>query len=161
MKDNLEITYFRFLSEVRAFLSKLLKDPIKAQPSVYLKNRDVTRKKLIDDLLKRDVLERHEKILDSTNSDEKEAKYVVKYKVHKKDFEKRIRRLYTKYFEKNLNEEAELRSCANLIGVVGGGKPGDTMARWAEYVNNNEKGYKPSLFADEKNMKKKILDGPV
>ena len=160
MKDNLEITYFRFLSEVRAFLSKLLKDPIKAQPSVYLKNRDVTRKKLIDDLLKRDVLERHEKILDSTNSDEKEAKYVVKYKVHKKDFEKRIRRLYTKYFEKNLNEEAELRSCANLIGVVGGGKPGDTMARWAEYVNNNEKGYKPSLFADEENMKKKILNGP-
>ena len=99
-----EITYFRFLSEVRAFLSKLLKDPIKAQPSSYLKNRDVTRKKLIDDLLKRDVLERHEKILDPTNSEEKEAKYVVKYKVHKKDFEKRIRRLYIKYFEKNVNE---------------------------------------------------------
>lgn len=99
-----EITYYRFLSEVRAFLSKLLKDPIKAQPSAYLKNRDVTRKKLIDDLLKRDVLERHEKILDPTNSDEKEAKYVVKYKVHKKDFEKRIHRIYIKYFEKNINE---------------------------------------------------------
>lgn len=104
MKKELDITYYRFLSEVRSFLSKLLKDPIKAQPSVYLKNRDVTRKKLIDDLLKRDVLERHEKILDPTNSDEKEAKYVVKYKVHKKDFEKRIHRLYIKYFEKNVNE---------------------------------------------------------
>ena len=102
-----EITYYRFLSEVRAFLSKLLKDPIKAQPSVYLKNRDVTRKKLIDDLLKRDVLERHEKILDPTNSDEKEAKYIVKYKVHKKDFEKRIHRLYIKYFEKNINESID------------------------------------------------------
>jgi len=104
MGKEVDITYYRFLSEVRAFLSKLLKDPIKAQPSVYLKNRDVTRKKLIDDLLKRDVLERHEKILDPTNSDEKEAKYVVKYKVHKKDFEKRIHRLYIKYFEKNVNE---------------------------------------------------------
>ena len=61
MKE-LEITYYRFTSEVRAFLSKLLKDPIKAQPSKYLKDRDITRKKLIDDLLKRDVLERHEKI---------------------------------------------------------------------------------------------------
>ena len=99
-----EITYFRFMSEVRAFLSKLLKDPVKAQPSAYLKNRDITRKKLVDELLKRDVLERHEKILDPTNSDEKEAKYVVKFKVHKKDFEKRIHRIYIKYFEKNINE---------------------------------------------------------
>lgn len=160
MKKELDITYYRFLSEVRSFLSKLLKDPIKAQPSVYLKNRDVTRKKLIDDLLKRDVLERHEKILDPTNSDEKEAKYVVKYKVHKKDFEKRIHRLYIKYFEKNINEEAELRSCANLIGVVGGGKKGETADRWAEYVNNNSNGYKPSLFKNEEEMKQKILNGP-
>lgn len=99
-----EVTYFRFMSEVRAFLSKLLKDPVKAQPSKFLKDRNITRKKLIDDLLRRDVIERHEKILDPTNSDEKVAKYVVKFKVHKKDFEKRIHRLYIKYFEKNINE---------------------------------------------------------
>ena len=104
MSKEQETTYFRFMSEIRAFLSKLLKDPVKAQPSKYLKDRDITRKKLIDELLKRDVIERHEKILDPTNSDEKEAKYVVKFKVHKKDFEKRIHRIYIKYFEKNINE---------------------------------------------------------
>jgi len=104
MSKEQETTYFRFMSEVRAFLSKLLKDPVKAQPSKYLKDRNITRKKLIDELLKRDVIERHEKILDPTNSDEKEAKYVVKFKVHKKDFEKRIHRIYIKYFEKNINE---------------------------------------------------------
>lgn len=120
-KESEETTYFRFMSEVRAFLSKLLKDPIKAQPSKYLKDRDITRKKLIDELLRRDVLERHEKILDPTNSDEKEAKYVVKFKVHKKDFEKRIRRIYIKYFEKNVNE---------------------------------------SVFENEEEMKKQILNGP-
>ena len=92
------------LSEVRAFLSKLLKNPVDAQPSKYLKDRDFTRKKLINELLSRDVIERHEKILDSTNSDEKESKYVVKFKIHRKDFEKRIHRIYIKFFEKNVNE---------------------------------------------------------
>lgn len=121
MAKKLDTTYYRFQSEVRAFLSKLLKNPVDAQPSKYLKDRDFTRKKLINELISRDVLERHEKILDPTNSDEKEAKYVVKFKVHKKDFEKRIHRLYIKYFEKNVNE---------------------------------------SVFADEEEMKEKILNGP-
>ena len=107
MSKDLETTYYRFMSEVRAFLSKLLKNPVDAQPSKYLKDRDFTRKKLIDELLKRDVIERHEKILDRTNSDEKEAKYVVKFKVHKKDFEKRIHRIYIKFFEKYVNESVE------------------------------------------------------
>lgn len=121
MSKELETTYYRFMSEVRAFLSKLLKNPVDAQPSKYLKDRDFTRKKLIDELLKRDVIERHEKILDRTNSDEKDAKYVVKFKVHKKDFEKRIHRIYIKFFEKNVNE---------------------------------------SVFANEEDMKEKILNGP-
>ena len=121
MSKELETTYYRFQSEVRAFLSKLLKNPVDAQPSKYLKDRDFTRTKLINELLKRDVLERHEKILDRTNSDEKDAKYVVKFKVHKKDFEKRIHRIYIKYFEKNVNE---------------------------------------SVFENEEDMKKKILNGP-
>ena len=104
MSKELDTTYYRFLSEVRAFLSKLLKNPVDAQPSKYLKDRDFTRKKLINELLSRDVIERHEKILDSTNSDEKEPKYVVKFKIHRKDFEKRIHRIYIKFFEKNVNE---------------------------------------------------------
>lgn len=165
MSKELETTYYRFQSEVRAFLSKLLKNPVDAQPSKYLKDREFTRKKLIDELLKRDVIERHEKILDRTNSDEKEAKYVVKFKVHKKDFEKRIHRIYIKYFEKNelekkINEEADIRNCANVIGVVGVGKPGETADRWAQYINRNDNGYKPALFANEEEMKEKILNGP-
>ena len=107
MSKELDTTYYRFLSEVRAFLSKLLKNPVDAQPSKYLKDRDFTRKKLINELLSRDVIERHEKILDSTNSDEKEPKYVVKFKIHRKDFEKRIHRIYIKFFEKNVNESVE------------------------------------------------------
>jgi len=107
MSKELDTTFYRFQSEVRAFLAKLLKNPVDAQPSKYLKDRDFTRKKLINELLSRDVIERHEKILDRTNSEEKEAKYVVKFKIHKKDFEKRLHRMYIKFFEKNINESVE------------------------------------------------------
>lgn len=105
MVKELETTFYRFLSEVRAFLCKLVKDPIKAEPGKYLKDRNFNKTKLINSLIRRDVLERHEKILDSTNSEEKEAKYVVKYKVRKKDFERRIYKIYIQYFEKNEPEK--------------------------------------------------------
>lgn len=108
MAQELETTYYRFLSEVKAFLSKLIKNPIKAEPNKYLKDRKFTKTKLINVLIKKDVLERHEKILDSTNSDEKEAKYVVKYKVKKKDFENKIHKIYIKYFEENLPEKKDI-----------------------------------------------------
>lgn len=116
MEKEKETTYYRFLSEVRAFLAKIIKEPIKAEPSKYLKDRDFTKSKLIKELMNRDILERHEKILDSTNSEEKTAKYVVKYKVKKKDFENKVYKIYIKYFEKNepdkedkkkLNEDGE------------------------------------------------------
>lgn len=105
MGKEMETTFYRFLSEVRSFLCKLIKDPIKAEPGKYLKDRNFNKTKLVNSLIRRDVLERHEKILDSTNSDEKEAKYVVKYKVRKKDFERRIYKIYIQYFEKNEPEK--------------------------------------------------------
>ena len=106
MKEG--VTFYRFLSEVRAFLSKLIKEPIKAEPSKYLKDHDFGKSKLIKELMKRDVLERHEKILDSTNSDEKVAKYFVKYKVKKKDFENKVYKIYIKFFEKNEPEKKKI-----------------------------------------------------
>lgn len=103
-EEKEEVTYYRFLSEVKAFLAKLMSKPIDAKPSKYLIDRGVTKEKLIRDLRNKGVLERHEKILDSTNSDKKKATYTVKYKVRKKNFEDRIHWLYAKYFEKNVNE---------------------------------------------------------
>lgn len=155
-----ETTYYRFMSEIRAFLSKLLKSPIKAEPSKYLKDRDFTRKKLIRELMSRSILERHEKILDSTNSDEKEPKYTVMFKVRKKDFESRIHKMYIKYFEKNEPEKEineAIRECGITIGVIGGGKKGDTADRWAEHINKNDKGFTRSVFKDEETMKKAMV----
>lgn len=102
-----ETTFYRFYSEIRSFLSKLMKNPIKATPSKYLKERDFSKSKLISILMRKGILERHEEIKDQTDSEYKKPTYIVHYKVKKKDFEKRIHRIYSKYFEKNVNDNSK------------------------------------------------------
>lgn len=113
MASEKETTFYRFLSEVKSFLAKLVKNPIKAEPNKYLKERDFGKTKLINTLLKNDIIERHEKILDATNSDEKTPKYTVKYKVKKTDFEKKIHKIFIKNFEENLPEKINESFFAN------------------------------------------------
>lgn len=121
-----ETTFYRFYSEIRGFLSKLISDPIKAEPSKYLKDRNFRKTNLINILINRGIVERHESIKDQTNSDAKKPTYIVKYKVRKKDFETKIHRIYSKYFEKNLpekkeNEIDEATSCGGAGGANGMG----------------------------------------
>lgn len=116
MKDD--TTYYRFLSEVRFFLSKLLKNPITANVSDYLKERNFTKNNLIRVLLKRDVIERHEKVLTPEKSDKNIVEYKVYYKVKRKDFERKIKKIYIQYFEKNVPEKGDINetSCGACMG---------------------------------------------
>ena len=122
----METTFYRFYSEIRGFLSKLISDPIKAEPSKYLKVRNFGKTKVINVLISRGIVERHETIKDQTNSNVKKPTYVVRYKVKKKDFETKVHRIYSKYFEKNLpekkeNEIDEAASCGGVGGANGMG----------------------------------------
>ena len=123
---EMETTFYRFYSEIRGFLSKLISDPIKAEPSKYLKVRNFGKTKVINVLISRGIVERHETIKDQTNSNVKKPTYVVRYKVKKKDFETKVHRIYSKYFEKNLpekkeNEIDEAASCGGVGGATGMG----------------------------------------
>lgn len=152
-KEQLETTFYRFYSEIRAFLSKLISDPIKASPSKYLKDRDFGKTKIINVLLDKGVLERKESIKDQTDSDLKKPTYIVKYKVRKKNFETKIHRIYSKYFEKNLPEKEkteEIDECASC-GSVGG-------ANGMEYdvpFNVNSPVRQHALYEGEKKKKPK------
>ena len=142
---EMETTFYRFYSEIRGFLSKLISEPIKAEPSKYLKDRNFGKTKLINILINRGIVERHETIKDQTNSDAKKPTYVVRYKVKKKDFETKVHRIYSKYFEKNLpekkeNEIDEAASCGGVGGVNGMGYDvplfgGNTISQ--KHVNEN------------------------
>jgi len=113
-------TFYRFLSEIKAFLRKLCEDPINAKPSAYLLERNFNRTKCINVLMKADILERKETVKDHTDSEEiSEPTYNLSFKVKKTDFERKIKKLFIKYFEKNLNE------CEGGCGGEGGAIGGD------------------------------------
>ena len=119
-----KVTFYRFLSEVRAFLSRLVTDPVNAMPSKFLKDNDFSKKKLVNELIKRGVLVRNEKILTPDKTGEKDVKYSVQYKIKRKDFETKIKRIYSKFFEKNVPEKSTMNECDGMPAGAGAGDAG-------------------------------------
>jgi hypothetical protein len=102
-----ELTFWRFFVEVKKFITDLLNDPIHARPSVVLVSNgldnDTLRKKLQDESVivkSEDIREPHDETTGKI-----ESRYYLSYKVPKKDFKKKLRRLYRKTIESSVNEE--------------------------------------------------------
>lgn len=106
----METTFYAFQSNLRYFLSQLLKDPINCKVGDFFKERNFNKKKLINILLKRDVIKRHEKIDDEEN-------YNVKYNIIRKNFERKLKRIYNKYFETPDTEIDEATACGVSSGA--------------------------------------------
>ena len=158
-----ETTFYRFYSEIRKFLENILKNPIKTKPSKYLEDRKFTKERLIKLLMNNNIIKRDEKILVPGKDDVKHVQYSIKYTLKPESFNDKIEKIYKKYFGEEdgnvLNEEMDMFSCANIVGVVSGkgkGVGSEMCDRWANYVNKKKD--KPrSVFADEDEMKKAIL----
>ena len=123
LREELEMTEYKFFSNVKSFLSKLLSDPVNAAPSDFLQVHDLGRKALLKKLIDNKIIEKDEKISDKDeNGEPKTATMKVKYKVPKKDFEYKLKKLYIKLFEKNVpekenvNEEGEGATSADSSG---------------------------------------------
>jgi hypothetical protein len=99
---NNEITFFGFLSHTKAFLKELLVNPLNADTDEYLKEHGMDRKTLIGVLLEKGIVEKETKIEDKNGSD----KFLVSYKIPKRNFERKMRRLYATLFEKNEIQES-------------------------------------------------------
>ena len=98
-----ELTFLRFFVEVKKFITDLLTDPIHARPSLTLVSNgldnDTLRRKLQDEMVivkKENINEPHNEV-----TGEIESRYYLSYKVPKKDFKKKLRRLYQKTIENN------------------------------------------------------------
>lgn len=94
---NDEITFFGFLSNVKGFLKELLTNPTTADVNDYLKRHGVERKSLLDELLKRDIVNKETKIEEINGKD----KFHISFKIPKRNFERKMKRLYSFLFEKN------------------------------------------------------------
>ena len=138
----METTFYSFQSNIRYFLSQLLKNPIEAKPNSFLTDRGFNKKKLINILLKRDVITRHEKIKD----DNDDITYNVKYNIKRKNFEKKLKRIYSKYFEKN--EIDETTTCGLSSGAFVGPLNQTVMRKKIQESIENKR--KKRIFITEK-----------
>lgn len=118
---NDDITFFGFISHLKSFLKQLLVNPIDVNIDDYLERHGVNKNKLLSELLNRGIIEKETNINDENGKD----KFVVTYKVPKKNFERKVRRLYSYLFENNemtvntLFKEDGATSCGSAM--QGGG----------------------------------------
>ena len=96
-----EVLFFDFFNDVKHFITELLRDPVAdTQPSDMLKSHGISRKDLIDVLIKRNVIVRSESIDEPSDGNGKPfSQYTVSYKVPRENFKKKIRRIYQELFE--------------------------------------------------------------
>jgi hypothetical protein len=98
-----EVTFYSFYTNIRIFLSNLLKKPFDAEPSKMLKDNGFTKTRLINLLLKKGVITRNEKVVViDTDDNKKRVEHQLKYSVLRANFERKIKRIYIQFFEKNL-----------------------------------------------------------
>lgn len=103
LKEEVGMTEYKFNSNVRMFLRELLEDPVNAQPSDSLRLNGLGRGKLIQKLLSNGIIERSERINDKDgDGNPKKATMRVKFRIPKKDFDRKMRNLYIKEFERNV-----------------------------------------------------------
>ena len=130
--DMMDMTEQKFHANMKHFISMLLQDPVNAIVPAIFAQRNFTRSSLLAYLLggKDPILIRDQKISDKDeNGEPKTATMVVKFKCPKKNFDRKLEKLYIKMFEKNLpprkskkeNEEEVDEATACGVGPTGDG----------------------------------------
>lgn len=114
---NNEITFFGFLSHTKAFLKNLLLYPLTADIDEYLKDNGLNRKDFINILLSKNIVEKETNIEDKNGVDN----FMVTYKIPKRNFERKMRRLYTSLFEQHEIMESNVINETDCGGAMQGG----------------------------------------
>jgi len=119
INEKMDVSPDKFNSNIRYFLHQLISDPVNAQPPTALKAVGITRSKLINLLIKRGIIEKHEKLNDKDKDGNfktatMKVSFTVKdkvpdeleYRVPKNDFDRKIEKLRREIFEKNVPTKA-------------------------------------------------------
>lgn len=131
--EELQMSEYKFNNAIKAFLHDLLIDPVNAKPSLVLTAYGYNRTKLLRYLINYGIVEKEEKINDTDeNGKLKTATMKIKFKVPKKNFERKLKRLYIRLFEKNvpnLNKEI-----VSEDGEMGGATGSDSSGQYSQPV---------------------------
>lgn len=103
--DDANMTEYKFNSNIKHFLHDLLVNPSGAKMPFIFKINGVNRNRMIYFLKKFGLLKKIERISDKDNEGKpKKATMMVKYQVPKKDFDRKLKKLFIRLFEDNCSE---------------------------------------------------------
>ncbi len=127
-----ELTFEKFRYEVLSFLKDLLEDPSNAKISEVLRSHNIDRSNLIQNMIDRGILTRNNKVTEMPSKNGKQkASMLVKYSVLRKNFDKKLHRLYIELCEctkpKLTIENNEDNGILDEDGSIGGMSCGFAM----------------------------------
>lgn len=106
LKKTAEMTEYKFMSNIKRFLHDLLVSPNTADVSDSFRLNNISKEELLRKLLSNGIIRREERIEDTDGEGNiVKSHMMIKYVVPKKHFERNLRKLYIKLFEKNLPEQ--------------------------------------------------------
>lgn len=125
LSDATKLTEYKFYNNVQRFLSDLLKDPVGAKVPFLLQANNIARNQLLYHLKSNGIINRYQKISDKdSRGNPKTARMIIKYSVPKKDFAKKMKRLFIDLVAKNVPEKIEKMidecDCGNAMGATAG-----------------------------------------
>ena len=119
LSDATKLTEYKFYNNVQRFLSDLLRDPVGAKVPFLLQANNIARNQLLYHLKSNGIINRHQKISDKdSQGNPKTAKMIIKYSVPKKDFAKKMKKLFIALVAKNVPEKIE-----KMLNECEGGAP--------------------------------------
>lgn len=108
LSDATKLTEYKFYNNVQRFLSDLLRDPVGAKVPFLLQANNIARNQLLYHLKSNGIINRHQKISDrDSQGNPKTAKMIIRYSVPKKDFAKKMKKLFIALVAKNVPEKTE------------------------------------------------------
>ena len=129
--EELEMSEYKFYNYIKKFLHDLLVDPVNAKPCQQLSILGYTRYKLLYYMKNCGIIEKEEKINDTDENGElKPATMMVKYKVPKKNFERKLKKLYIKLFERNVPKTD--KEVVSEEGECGGATGSDASGQYSQ-----------------------------
>lgn len=140
LAEATKLTEYKFYNNVQRFLSDLLKDPVGAKVPFLLQANNIARNQLLYHLKSNGIINRHQKISDKdSQGNPKTARMIIKYSVPKKDFAKKMKKLFIDIVAKNvpekiekiLNEDWSVDEC-DCGGSVGATAGNDSMGQYSQ-----------------------------
>ena len=154
ISDVTKLTEYKFYNNVQRFLSDLLRDPVGAKVPFLLQANNIARNQLLYHLKSNGIINRYQKISDKdSQGNPKTARMIIKYSVPKKDFAKKMKRLFIDLVAKNVPQKIEkilteecslddqlklMKGSSTTMGLIGHPKYTQTD-EYAEIFNKKKK----------------------